>query len=198
VSFVLRLLKTFGRVVQGLAAVAARAIELLAGAILVGMVCMLTYSAVQNAAGWRGQVLWLEEVARYGLIQLAMLGAALALRAGAHQGVDALTRVFPPRLRRAAEAVNWVLIAAFGVYFAACGLAYVQATAADGGRLDTLAVARWPFYVCYPLAGGLFALFAVEKLLARPEPAPSPGEVPPPADASTAPGATTPSAEAKP
>ncbi len=180
-----------GRGLHRLAGWVARAIEILAGAILVCMVGMLTYSAVQNAAGWRGQVLWLEEIAQLGLIQLAALGAALALRAGAHQGVDALTRLFPRRVRRVVETIDWVLIGVFGVYFAVCGLAYVQATAADGGRLDTLAIPRWPFYLCYPLAGVLFAVFAVEKLLSPRESEASPAdEVPDASDASTAPAAT--------
>jgi len=180
-----------GRVLHRLAGWVARAIEIMAAAILVCMVGMLTYSAVQNAAGWRGQVLWLEEIAQLGLIQLATLGAALALRAGAHQGVDALTRLFPRRLRRAVEAIDWVLIGLFGVYFAICGWAYVQATAADGGRLDTLAIPRWPFYLCYPLAGVLFAVFAVEKLLSPRESEAAPSDhVPAATDASTAPGAT--------
>jgi TRAP-type C4-dicarboxylate transport system permease small subunit len=126
-----------------------------------------------------------------------MLGAALALRAGAHQGVDALTRLFPKRLQRTVETIDWLLIAAFGVYFAVCGVAYVQATAADGGRLDTLDVPRWPFYVCYPLAGVLFTVFAVEKLLAPGDRASgSAGVTFGTSDASTAPAATTPAAEA--
>ncbi len=153
------------RKVHRLAGLLARLVEGVVGAILAAQVLLLFYSAVQNLGGWQRQALWLQEMAQYGLVQLAMLGAAVALRAGAHQGVDALTAVFPKPVQRVVEAINWVIIVAFGLYFAWCGLAYVRATAADGGTLDSIPLPKWIFYLCYPAAGALFAAFGVEKLL---------------------------------
>jgi TRAP-type C4-dicarboxylate transport system permease small subunit len=155
-------LRAFHRV----AGLLARVVEIIVGAILAVQVGLLFFSAVQNLGGWEGQVLWLEEIARFGLVQLATLGAAVALRAEAHQGVDALTRVFPPRVRRTVEMLDWLIIAAFGAWFAFCGILYVMHTRADGGTLDSISLPKWLFYVCYPLAGLLFTAFGLEKLLA--------------------------------
>ncbi|MFP4054234.1 MAG: TRAP transporter small permease [Phycisphaerae bacterium] len=168
-------LRRFHRIAGGLA----RLVEILTGAILALQVGLLFFSAVQNLGGWAGQVLWLEEIARFGLVQLATLGAAVALRAEAHQGVDALTQVFPARVQRTVEKLDWLIIAAFGAWFAWCGLLYVLDIRADGGTLDSIALPKWIFYVCYPLAGALFTAFGLEKLLAmlvESPPAEPPGE----------------------
>jgi len=155
---------------RSVARIAGRAVEVLTGTILAAQVVVLAYSAVQGIFAWQRQVLWLTEAAEHGLIQLAMLGAALALRAGAHQGIDALTGVMPPPLRRLLAAVNWLLIAGFGGLLAVLGAMYVATTASVGAKFASADVPTWPFYLCYPLAGGLLALFAFEKLLTPPGP----------------------------
>lgn len=43
---------------------------------------------------------WSEEVARYAFIWLTFLGSALAFRAGAHLGMDAVTSALPRQARR--------------------------------------------------------------------------------------------------
>lgn len=135
------------------------------GVILALQVVLLTYSAVQNLGGFRRQTPWVTEVATLGLVQLAFLGAAIALRAGAHQGIDALTERFPPRLRRAVEVFDWLVIAAFGAVFAVLGGMYVASTWSGGSRLASADLPTWPFYLCYPVSGALMLAFSLEGLI---------------------------------
>ncbi len=174
--------------------VVAAVAQVLAGAILATLVVLLAYSGVQGAAItlgprvaglWPGpgeritalgaalpQPLWITEVAEFGLLPIGFLGAGLALRARRHQGIDALTRLFPKRLERATDLFVWAVLAVFGGVFTWLGIGYVGQVIAVGGTLASADVPKWPFYLCYPAAGVLFTLFAlealVETLLGRP------------------------------
>jgi TRAP-type C4-dicarboxylate transport system permease small subunit len=143
----------------------ARAVETLASAMLLAMVLMLGYACVQGIAGWRQQVQWLTEVAEYALLPVGFLGAALAVRRRAHQGIDAVTALLPARWQRGVDAVVWTLVAVFGAVFAWLGGLYVLANIREGGPLVTANLPKWWFYLCYPLSGSLFSLFALEALL---------------------------------
>jgi C4-dicarboxylate transporter DctQ subunit len=176
-------------------AILARAVEAGAAALVVALVGVLLLSFAQGFLGWAGlwpwgQVQWLTEAAEFGLVPLALLGAAVALRARAHHGVDALVRLLPGRARRIVDGTVWALLAAFGAGFAYLGAGYVASAAGVGGTLATVAVPKWPFYLAYPAAGVLFALFALEALLAvvAGEDVHAAGAEPPPASPPPAPG----------
>ena len=150
--------------------------ECLVGAILAAQVVLLVYSAAQGIASMSGsalpQVLWLTEVVEYGLVPVGFLGAAIALRLRAHQGIDAAVRLLPQRARAALDVAGWILIAGFGVFFAYAGGLYVLENLRSGGTLASVAIPKWLFYLSYPIAGGLFAMFSLARLLDRAFPPP--------------------------
>ncbi len=109
---------------------------------------------------------WTEELAGFQLSWVALLGAAWALRQGAHPGLDLVYRQLRPRLRRGADALGAALVALFAIVvlvYGGCRLVLMTR------ELDQLTAALgWPMAVVYsvvPVAGILLALFAMETLL---------------------------------
>ena len=89
----------------------ARVEELISRALLALLVLLVFVPAVTRT--FNRPVIWSIEIAQLLFAWLAFLGANQAMRAGAHIGVDVLTRHLPPRLRKAVALFNLGLIAAF-------------------------------------------------------------------------------------
>jgi TRAP-type C4-dicarboxylate transport system permease small subunit len=72
-------------------------------------------------------ILWVEEVSRYLMIWLTLLGAGLVLRHGGHIGIDTLQEKFP---RRAAHlrALIFILLLGFFAFMAWIGTRYAVLT----------------------------------------------------------------------
>ena len=88
-----------------------RAEELVSRTLLTLLVLLVFVPAVTRT--FNRPIIWSIEIAQLLFAWLAFLGANQAMRAGAHIGVDVLTRHLPPRLRRAVAVFNLGLIAAF-------------------------------------------------------------------------------------
>ena len=89
----------------------ARVEEFIARILLALLVLLVFVPAVTRT--FNRPVIWSIEIAQLLFAWLAFLGANQAMRAGAHIGVDVLTRHLPPRLRKAVALFNLGLIAAF-------------------------------------------------------------------------------------
>ena len=89
----------------------ARVEELISRALLALLVLLVFVPAVTRT--FNRPIIWSIEIAQLLFAWLAFLGANQAMRAGAHIGVDVLTRHLPPRLRKAVALFNLGLIAAF-------------------------------------------------------------------------------------
>ena len=85
--------------------------ELIARALLALLVLLVFVPAVTRT--FNRPIIWSIEIAQLLFAWLAFLGANQAMRAGAHIGVDVLTRHLPPRVRKAVALFNLGLIAAF-------------------------------------------------------------------------------------
>jgi TRAP-type C4-dicarboxylate transport system permease small subunit len=70
---------------------------------------------------------WSEEVARYVFVWIIWMGAAVAVKHGAHPGMDLLTKSFSPRWRRITEVVMALLYAATLCTMVFTGFALVHA-----------------------------------------------------------------------
>ena len=85
--------------------------ELISRILLALLVLLVFVPAVSRT--FNRPIIWSIEIAQLLFAWLAFLGANQAMRAGAHIGVDVLTRNLPPRLRQAVALFNLGLIAAF-------------------------------------------------------------------------------------
>ena len=85
--------------------------ELVSKTLLAFLVLLVFVPAVTRS--FNRPIIWSIEIAQLLFAWLAFLGANQAMRAGAHIGVDVLTRHLPPRLHQAVAVFNLGLIAAF-------------------------------------------------------------------------------------
>jgi TRAP-type C4-dicarboxylate transport system permease small subunit len=156
-----------GRLERTLAALE-RATAMVASLVLAAMVLLLAFGPVQAVLGLGRPVQWLTEISEYGLLQLALLGGALALRHGAHPALDLVVERLPAPARRAIDTATHVATGVLGGLLLVLGSEYVLATHAIGGPLDTIALPKWPFYLCYPIGGALIVAFSAGRLARRP------------------------------
>lgn len=145
-----------------------RATAAVASSVLAAMVILLAFGPVQAALGLGRPVQWLTEISEYGLLQLALLGGALALRRGAHPALDLAVKRLPARARRWIDTGTHIATGALGGLLLVVGSSYVLATHAVGGPLDTIALPKWPFYLCYPVGGALIVAFSAGRAARHP------------------------------
>lgn len=71
-------------------------------AALIGALLLIAVGQIVLRLGFSAGVVWIEPVARMGVLWLALLGALGAARQHRHIAIDALPLALPPRLRRIA------------------------------------------------------------------------------------------------
>ncbi len=124
---------------------------------------------------------WTEEVARFLLIWLTFLGAALAWAQGRHIAVTLIVGLLPEAARRAMQMAALAVVGAFAVALVWLGLAYIEVSSFQ--RSPSLRLRMSHVYIVIPLAAALIAWFSLSDLirLALGQPPRAQGEAPPPA-----------------
>ena len=158
-----------------LAAALAVAFALLVAAVLWGVLSrgLGSVRAWADASfGWSlgflpsGQSSWTEESARFLLVWVGFLGAALAFGRGGHLGVDYFMGKLVPEARRLAAVVSWVCSLAFAGWVLLAGGSVLVARTMESGQLaPALGIAKGWVYLALPLAGAFTAAFAVLGIL---------------------------------
>jgi len=100
-------------------------LRLLTNAAMVSLaVVVLSAVAVRYFGIFNGKLDWASEYARFGIIWVVMLGAAVAFDQGAHVAID-FTGKLPPRLRRIVRTAGYL-----------CGVSFVLVLAWQGFKLS--------------------------------------------------------------
>ncbi len=125
------------------------------------------------------QAKWTEELARFLLVWVALLGGAVAFRTKAHLGVDYFVNLLHPDARRSTAVVAHLVVLFFagsvllvgGTSVVSEALALEQTTPALGWKMGYV-------YLALPISGFFVALYTVDNLLEtlRGSPAGSPSE----------------------
>jgi TRAP-type C4-dicarboxylate transport system permease small subunit len=105
---------------------------------------------------------WYDEVARLCFVWMVFLGAASAVRRGAHFRLHLLIDRLGPRLRRATDLVVGLLVVAFGGVLVAGGLAMWPVARRQVS--DSLELSMVWFYAALPIGGALMILFSLPHL----------------------------------
>ena len=105
---------------------------------------------------------WYDEVARLCFVWMVFLGAASAVRRGAHFRLHLLIDRFGPRLRRATDLVVGLLVVVFAGVLVAGGVAIWPV--ARGQVSDSLELSMVWFYGALPVGGVLMILFSLPHL----------------------------------
>ena len=108
---------------------------------------------------------WYDEVARLCFVWMVFLGAASAVRRGAHFRLHLLIDRFGPRLRRANDLLVGLLVVVFGGVLVAGGVAMWPV--ARGQVSDSLELSMVWFYGALPVGGALMILFSLPQLWRR-------------------------------
>ncbi|KAA5604722.1 TRAP transporter small permease [Roseospira marina] len=146
-------------------------------AVFVGMVALTAVITLQIVSRvFFTSVSWTEEVARFLLIWITFLGAALAFQQGRHIAVTVLTDALPPRVFRGTVAVARLVALAFLVALAVIGYRYMIMQGFQ--KSPALRLSMSYVYAVMPLASALMALLCLSDLvrgLFGPDPRPPRG-----------------------
>jgi len=113
------------------------------------------------------QPAWTEELARFLLVWLALLGGVLAYADDRHLGVDVLVSRLHPDGRKLALLVSHLCVLGFSVAVLVVGGVELFRLRLDSGQMMTaLPIRKAWFYFVLPLGGGLITLLAVGKVIA--------------------------------
>jgi len=113
-----------------------------------------------------GQTKWTEELARFLLVWVALLGGALAFRSKAHLGVDYFVNLLHPDARRVTAVVAHLVVLFFaaavllvgGVSVVREALTLEQTTPALGWKMGYV-------YLALPISGFFVVLYTFDNLL---------------------------------
>ena len=105
---------------------------------------------------------WYDEVARLCFVWMVFLGAAVAVRRGAHFRLHLLIDRFGPRLRRATELAVGLLVLVFGLILVAGGIAMYPV--ARRQVTDSLELSMLWFHGALPVGGVLMVLYSLPHL----------------------------------
>lgn len=112
-----------------------------------------------------GQSSWTEELARFLLIWVALLGSALAFERRAHLGVDYFVSKFHPTARRVLAVVSHLLVLAFAAGVLVKGGWMLVSTTFESGQVTpALGLKKWMVYAVVPVTGGFVILFTLQNL----------------------------------
>ena len=107
---------------------------------------------------------WYDEVARLCFVWMIFLGAAVAVRRGAHFRLHLLIDRFGASARRRADLLVTLIVIAFAAVLVAGGIAI--ASLARRQVTDSLELSMLWFYSALPVGGALMIVFAVPQLWA--------------------------------
>ena len=113
------------------------------------------------------QPAWTEELARFLLVWLAMLGGGLAYADDRHLGVDVLVSRFDPASQRLARITSHVAVLFFALAVLVIGGGELFLSRHESGQMmSAMGIRKSWFYAVLPLSGSLITLLALGKLAA--------------------------------
>ena len=108
------------------------------------------------------QARWTEELARFLMVWLAFLGAALGYSKQQHLGVDILVERMDPAARRMATRIEHAVVFLFAVVVLGWGgQELFRERLASGQTMPALGIAKAWQYLCVPVSGVLIGVIAV-------------------------------------
>ena len=113
-----------------------------------------------------GQAKWSEELARFLLVWISLLGGAVAFGEKAHLGVDYFVGKFDPASRKFITIVGQLIVLFFAIsIFIVGGSRLVADTLTIGQTTPALGLEMGHVYLAVPIAGVFIILFAIEQML---------------------------------
>jgi len=109
---------------------------------------------------------WTEELARFLLVWVSLLGAAVAYGIKGHLGLDVLVQSMDPGARRVVRVAAHLLVLFFSIsVFVVGGIRLTLDQLHTGPELPALGLSKGFEYLAAPISGFFFALYGVEFLI---------------------------------
>jgi TRAP-type C4-dicarboxylate transport system permease small subunit len=128
------------------------------------MVVVVTLQVV-----WRyflkSPIFWAEELARYGLVWMSFIGAAVALRAGQLACMDLLVNLFPAAIKRVVVVIVTLTSFALLLFLFWYSLVLVGQPSVVAQRSPAMRVPMYYVYLAMPVGLGLMAIQSFLQLL---------------------------------
>lgn len=138
-----------------------RGLQVLLTLLIAVLIVPVTLQIVARFTDWIPSYIWTEEMSRFCLIWIIMIGACVAVRDGTHFDVD----VLPPPKTAAGEAIGRMVvhtaILLVALVFLAFGWRFTQFGYDQSSELTGLNMAF--IHVAWPFAGLTWLLFIAEK-----------------------------------
>ena len=139
-----------------------RALQLLLTGLIAILIVPVTIQVVSRFSEHVPHFIWTEEMARFCLIWIIMLGASVAVRDGAHFDVDVLPHPRTAAGLAVSRMVVHLSILLVALIFLAFGWRFTQFGHDQESELTGINMAL--IHVAWPLAGVSWLLFTLEKL----------------------------------
>ncbi len=141
-----------------------RALELILATVMAAMVLAVLWQVATRYL-LRDPSSLTEELARFGLMWLGLLGASYGFGQRAHLAIELIPRTWRNRIL---ELVVAACVAAFAIFILVIGgLRLVNATLALGQTSPALHLERGYVYLALPLSGVLVLFYTIEAALPR-------------------------------
>ncbi|MBU8539886.1 TRAP transporter small permease [Falsiroseomonas tokyonensis] len=139
----------------------ARLLDILLVITVVGIILPVTMQIFARFVDWIPRYIWTEELARFLLVWMIMIGAMLGIREGTHFNVDLFNN-----LRGRAKAGMDILSSLFVLGFAYVFIVYGwEFTDTAWFRISELAeLPLWTIHIAWPIAGVTWVIFAGERI----------------------------------
>jgi TRAP-type C4-dicarboxylate transport system permease small subunit len=142
-------------------------LRIVAGACLALLSCLVVLQVGLRYGGWSVPA-FTEEVARYAMIWMALLAAAVAVREGSHIRIDFVPDLLRAHLPRVGAAVAILLDAlSLTVFLVLLWQGFDMVAFAHGQLSDGLRIRLSYPYAAVPVAFAFASLFAAARLLSR-------------------------------
>lgn len=141
--------------------IAARLLDGLLAASVAIIVIPVSLQIFARFTDWLPRYIWTEELSRFLLVWMIMIGAMLGVREGSHFTVD----LFPNlagRLRAASDLLVNLFMLGFALVFVIYGWEFTDNAWFRTSELAELPL--WTIHVAWPLTGVMWALFTAERL----------------------------------
>ncbi|RWK42263.1 TRAP transporter small permease [Mesorhizobium sp.] len=139
------------------------ALKIVLGVLVGGLLIPVSMQVLSRFTGLIPRYIWTEEIARFCFVWMIMVGAIIAVRDGSHFDLDLLPTSDSPKTEAAKRILVNLLMLVVALVFVWYGWKLVEF-----GWFQTSEIAALPMnwiYGAWPLAGVLFTVFILEKLV---------------------------------
>jgi TRAP-type C4-dicarboxylate transport system permease small subunit len=131
--------------------------------LMVAAMVVIVFAQVIFRFVLRASLPWSEEAARYIIVWISMLGAAIGIRRKGHIGVEAVVALLPPVLKKAVTALTTLVASGFFLGMVVYGVKVCRVVAAQESPAMEISMAI-P-YSSLVVGGALMLLYSLEELL---------------------------------